>query len=264
MSKSPFPGVDPYLEPAWRDVHHSLCTYARDEIQAQLGNGLLARIDERLVVEQVPSRERSVYGDVRVVQGTASKATRSSTPAGIALAEPITVEIADEVPSEGFIEIIDVRSGGRVITVIEFLSPTNKLADAGRDQYRRKRVELQEAGVSLVEINLVRAGGFAAPFPEAMLEPESRTPYYAVVHRGWTGRKFQFYPMPLAERMPAIAIPLREADADVALDIQLLIDRVYQNGAYDQEIDYTADPKPPLEANAAEWASRLLKEAGLR
>ncbi len=28
---SPFPGMDPYLESHWRDVHHSLITYTRAE-----------------------------------------------------------------------------------------------------------------------------------------------------------------------------------------------------------------------------------------
>ena len=33
MSKSPFPGMDPYLEQFWRDVHHALITYSRDQLQ---------------------------------------------------------------------------------------------------------------------------------------------------------------------------------------------------------------------------------------
>jgi hypothetical protein len=43
--KSPFPGMDPYLELHWRDVHHSLCTYARDALQPQVRPALLARIE---------------------------------------------------------------------------------------------------------------------------------------------------------------------------------------------------------------------------
>lgn len=94
--------------------------------------------------------------------------------------------------------------------------------------------------------------------------PSSATPYYAIVHRGWQDAKFQFYPMPLGQRLPGIAIPLRPTDPVVALDIQSLIDRAYRNGAYDQEIDYSKNPIPPLEGEAAAWADQLLKEAGLR
>jgi hypothetical protein len=34
--KSPFPGMDPYLEQHWLDVHHRLATYARDQLQRKL------------------------------------------------------------------------------------------------------------------------------------------------------------------------------------------------------------------------------------
>ncbi len=33
---SPFPGMDPYFEHHWRDVHHRLVTYSCDQIQTQL------------------------------------------------------------------------------------------------------------------------------------------------------------------------------------------------------------------------------------
>jgi len=265
MNKSPFPGMDPYLEQAWRDVHHSLCTYARDDIQAQLGGEFVARVDERLVVEQAPLATRSVYGDVRVAQRSTPRPSRPIAPAsGVALAEPITIELSDEKATEGYIQIIDVRTGGRVVTVIEFLSTTNKLPGPDQNLYRRKRLELEKAGVSLVEINLLRAGPFIATFPESLLRTEQRTPYYAIVHRGWAGPCYQYYPMPLRDRLSAISIPLRESDPAVALDLQSLIDRVYRNGAHDVEIDYANDPEPPLDAQAASWADQVLIEAGLR
>ena len=34
--KSPFPGMDPYLEEFWPDVHASLIIYARDQLEEQL------------------------------------------------------------------------------------------------------------------------------------------------------------------------------------------------------------------------------------
>lgn len=49
--KSPFPGMDPYLERHWRDVHATLVVLSRGMLQPQLGAGLRARIEERLVVE---------------------------------------------------------------------------------------------------------------------------------------------------------------------------------------------------------------------
>ena len=48
--KSPFPGMDPYLETRWSDVHLSLATYSRDALNGLLPPGLLARSEERSVV----------------------------------------------------------------------------------------------------------------------------------------------------------------------------------------------------------------------
>ena len=51
------------------------------------------------------------------------------------------------------------------------------------------------------------------------------------------GASAEIYPLPLAERLPAIRVPLRQSDADVSLDLQALIDQCYENGGYDT-IDY--------------------------
>jgi len=56
---------------------------------------------------------------------------------------------------------------------------------------------------------------------------------------------------------------LIDADADVALDLQPLIDRCYATGAYD-DLDYTRPPEPPLEADLAAWADDLLQQVKLR
>jgi hypothetical protein len=80
-----------------------------------------------------------------------------------------------------------------------------------------------------------------------------------------SSRLFQFevYRLPLRERLPAIAIPLRESDADVPLDLQQLVDLCYHNGGYD-DLDYAVDPDPGLSADDAGWADALLREKGLR
>jgi hypothetical protein len=255
--------MDPYLEPAWRDVHHKLCTYACDDIQSQLGDGMFARVDERLVVEFSGDRSRSINPDVRVYQKRPKDDPTfepSNTGAGgIAVAEPITIEFQDEEATQGFIEIIDRRSGGKVITAIEFLSITNKTSGVGRETYQGKQLELRAAGVSTVEINLLRAGVPAVTFPIEWVEPRYRTQYNAVIRKAWVASKYFFYPMPLSDRLPMIGIPLRESDQPIPLDLQSLIDRVYQNGAYGHEIDYAQPLSPPLEKDEAEWVTNLLR-----
>src|SRR5438270_12718142 len=77
--KSPFPGLDPYLEMHWGDVHHRLIQYASDGLQPGLPPDLVARVEERVFVETEVGSRRRMVPDVRVVQ------LHRTTPAPMAL-----------------------------------------------------------------------------------------------------------------------------------------------------------------------------------
>ena len=68
---------------------------------------------------------------------------------------------------QGFIEIIDLKAGRRVVTVIEILRPSNKVPGPGRDLYLKKQRELREGNVSLVEIDLLRQGSRVLSAPSS-------------------------------------------------------------------------------------------------
>jgi hypothetical protein len=262
---SPFPGMDPYLEAHWLDVHSSLIFLAKSTIQSQLSGGLVARSEERLIVEDNSESPPWRYPDVRVVEHAGVSA--DTHPAGTtAVAEPLVIEIQREPMPQRFIEIIDAASGGRVVTVIELVSPSNKSAGDGRTQYQRKQQECIEARVNLVEIDLTRAGQRKLLVSSSELPPDRRSTYLAIVYRAqWKrwGRK-EAYDISLRRRLPAIGIPLRPADTDVVLDLQPLVDEAYRAGAYDRTINYAQDCDPPLPAEDAAWADELLKAAGKR
>ena len=50
------------------------------------------------------------------------------------------------------------------------------------------------------------------------------------------------------------------ADVDVVLDLQPLIERCYEYGHYDRDLDYRVDPVPPLTWDDAAWADALLRD----
>ena len=260
--KSPFPGMDPYLEQFWGDVHHRLITYAGDQLQAQLPKDLRARMEERVFVETDDGPHRSIYPDVHVVE-KGRKPSESQPEARIATAEPLIIHLADEPVTQGLLEIVEVGSGNRIVTVIEFLSPSNKLPGEGQDLFLQKRREVQQAGASFVEIDLTRHGRRTLAVPEGRIPRSHRTTYQVCVTRGWRPKKYEVYRAPLDGPLPTIAVPLRETDADVALDLQALVDLCYKNGRYG-DIDYAADPVPPLEAPDVTWANDLLQSAGRR
>ena len=144
--KSPFPGMDPYLEQYWRDMHHRLITYTADVLGGKLPRELWARIEERVFVEKEEGEApREIYPGC--LRGRAHRAQNSNVPpeGDVALAEPLLVQIEREPASQGYIEIVDTEAGNRVVTVIEFLSPTNKLPGDGQDQYLRSSARYWKA-----------------------------------------------------------------------------------------------------------------------
>lgn len=261
---SPFPGMDPYLEQFWGDIHHSFITYARDQLQPALPGDLRARVEERVFVESPIGHERTMYPDIRVVERGRRGREPIAAPAGVVVAEPIRMRLPDEPVTQGFIEILDMRTGRRVVTVIEVLSHSNKAAGPGRELYERKQRECKQGGVNLVEIDLLRGGRWTILVPEPLVPVSRHTAYRACVYRPGVESPSELYPLPLRPRLPAIKIPLRPTDADVVLDLQALIDQCYRNGGYDEDIDYSLDPDPPLSASDAAWAEGLLREKGRR
>jgi hypothetical protein len=258
---SPFPGMDPYLEWHWGDVHHRFITYAADQLQSVLPSSLIARLGERVSVEPVPL-PRHIVPDVRVFERKQGKRNGTRSNGALAVAEPLIIEL-DAPITEGFIEIRERDSGNRLITVVEVLSLSNKLPGPGQKKYLQKRQELQQAAVSLVEIDLLRAGGRLLPCSLECVPDSHRTTYQACVQRGWQPTAIELYAIPLRERLPAISIPLRSTDDDVPLDLQAVIEQCYRNGAY-ETIDYSADPDPPLSGSDARWAAAVLRKKGLR
>jgi hypothetical protein len=255
--------MDPYLEQSWRDIHARLVIYSCDELQAQLPEDLYARVEERIVLESGETLHQARYPDVRVVEYPHGGLSGFREAAGVAVAEPVRIHYAVEPVTETYIEIIDAGTGQHVVTVIEFLSLSNKFPGEGQDLYRQKQEDLRQGKVSLVEVDLLRAGQRALSLPASGIPVELRTTYQVCVRRGWETDFCEIYPVPLRSRLPIIRIPLRQTDSDARLDLQAVIDQAYRNGRY-HTIDYRVDAEPSLQGPDAVWAHELLRQASKR
>lgn len=258
---SPFPGMDPYLEKRWGDMHTRLIVAASVQLNKKLPRDLCARIEERVYVESEAARLRPMIPDVRVVEYSkqAPRPFAQDPDAGIAVAEAVVVQIEeDETVTERFIQIVDVEANDIVVTVMEFLSPANKLSGEGYENFHQKRNELKRGGVNIVEIDLVRAGKRDLLVPQHRIPHTHRATYQACVWRACLPHQATLYAFPLQRRLPSIPIPLRPADRDSALDLQTPIEQCYDEGRFDT-IDYPRPPDPPLEGADAPWAAALLK-----
>jgi len=139
--------MDPYLEEPglWPDVHHELMSVMRELMMRRLRPKYHVRVEERVYIsdENDPGRE-VIIPDLRIADAgrdeTRDWAAEEMAAGYVAVAEPVvlTTLIDDEI-HEPFLEVID-RQERLVVTVIEILSPTNKVSGSrGRASYLEKR-----------------------------------------------------------------------------------------------------------------------------
>ena len=260
---SPFPGMDPYLEQYWQDLHARLVLYVCDQLEEQLPSNLIARVEERIVFEtdREGDKPRAAYPDVKISERRNRGGLAVAELPSLADIEPLIVEYEGEPATETFINIMESSPGQRLVTVIEVLSLANKLPGEGRRQYRQKQEELAAGGVSLVEIDLLRRGQRVLSLPSEHIPRAFRTTYQVCVRRGWRPRRYEIYPVPLRRPLPAIRIPLREKDQDIRLDLQAVLDLAYRKGRYHLTLNYRRNPDPPLSKLDATWAKGQIMKA---
>ena len=243
-------------------MHTALISFIWQEIAPQLPDDLVTRPEERLVIDEI-EQSKSYRGDVAVTEPWKHGVAPSWEPAGgaasggIVLAEPQIVRVDEDV--ERWIEIR--TADGHLVTVIELLSPANKGLEWER--YRDKQTDFLHSTANLVEIDLLRSGRFVLPVPAELLRKPAGTCYFIGVRRAARRYEREVYCCPLAERLPAVRIPLRPTDRDIVLDVQPLIDRCYELGRY-YKGRFDEIPDPPLSPKEAAWVDERLRAAGLR
>ena len=249
--------MNPWLEEHWQDVHAKFLVYACDQLNSELPAGLQARVDERLAIDTDPEKPRTYLPDVAITEPWDRPARPVLGQGGVAVAtaEPTIVNLGQQVLRR--LEIVASRT--HVITAIELLSPSNKQGSEAVVAWSRKRGDYLRGGINLAEIDLLRGGMWTLPDRSLLMPPPpGRIWHYVCVTRApWSG-EYEFYMLPLRNRLPSIRVPLRASDPDVALDLQALIDQCYERGRYDSVLDYTRPPQPPLTEEEAAWTRQVL------
>jgi hypothetical protein len=159
-------------------------------------------------------------------------------------------ETGEEI-SERYLEIREVQTG-KVITAIEILSPNNKKTGEGREAYLRKRRRILQTQTHFVEIDLLRTN------PSFLQGQLPASDYHILVSRSHERPAADLYAFSIRDRIPNFSIPLRLGELEPTLDLQVLVDHVYQRGRYDLAIDYSQSTQPRLNSEDEIWASSLL------
>jgi hypothetical protein len=253
-----FPGMDPYLEGyLWPDVHQALAGKIRQQLAPLVRPRYAVRLAVYVVEDTTPESEVGImYPDVEVLteahESPASATPRISpetrhvpTPAALTLPvmAPVDVQIVR-------VEIRDTAQN-RLVTCIEILSPVNK-REPGLTRYRHKRQRLYQAGVHLLELDLVRRGTRPIVHPRL-----PSTHYLIALTRAQTGTT-ALWPLSVRDKLPLVPVPLLPSDDDVVLDLPAALVAIYDEAAYDLSIDYQQPPPPPdFSADDLGWMRTL-------
>jgi Protein of unknown function (DUF4058) len=227
--KSPFPGMDPYLEsPAiWPDFHNSFMTYFREVLAARLPDQYDARLEEQIRVVEIPPPEAGTYRpDLSV---TRSPGWSGTEPVGesVAVLDPTAVVPFGQPILEEVREVrIDIYRwpGTELITTIELLSPWNKIGD-GYGDFLRKRRAMVMSHVHWIEIDLL-IGGERAPLGA----PTPATDYRVVIVRATAQPNAEIYGWNVRDELPTIPVPLRPPDLSIPISLAEVFTMTYERG----------------------------------
>ena len=252
---SPFPGMDPFLEQpsVWHDFHESFIYECRRLLVPQISPAYVAKLDEHIYVHELAADERRLAGrgDITVAERPGQTEADSGS-VHQAITAPVQVELRPTVDleRENRIEIRD-RESGRIITVIELLSPSNKQPGQDRRQFLGKRDELLASEIHYIEIDLLRGR------PRMPVQGLPDCEYYALVSRAAVRPTADLWPIGLSDTLPKIPVPLKEPDTDATLDLRRALDQAFEAGGYAAYI-YSGTPDPPLTPDQQSWADEQI------
>ncbi len=225
---SPFPGMDPYLEDEklWGAFHHQLVGCLYQVLLPSLVDRYRARVAQRHYATE----------------------------------QALFTSIIREEHHEEYIEIRQ-RTDNRLVTLVDVVSPTNKLTTAGRQAYLDKRREGRNASANLVEIDLILQG---QPLLEYSRDGLPDWDYAVTVTRSTQPERYEIYTATLQKRLPKFRLPLAPDDRDTVLDLHATFTRCYDQGDFAAKIDYQRDPAAAVNDEDRKWLHELLKQQKLR
>lgn len=225
---SPFPGMNPYLEEGtvWPVFQHHLVMCLYQILLPGLVDRYRARVGQRNYVTEMA----------------------------------LFTSVIREDHQEEFIEIRQ-RTDGKLITLLDVVSPTNKTTGTGRKAYLAKREEARDQGANLVEIDLVLQG---EPTLEYSREGLPDWDYAVTVTRARQPESHEIYSSTLQKRLPRFRLPLAADDRDTVLDLHASFSRCFEQGGFRNKIEYARDPSVPLTEENRRWLAEVLRQHNLR
>jgi hypothetical protein len=249
---SPFPGMNPYFEQPtfWRGFHGHLLSQMAFALTPQANPRYFVNYEQAVYIDRgEDERDLIGYADATVTRNPEPSHRLGGGTATMTAPEIGTVRFGAIRRNHRWLTILDTRSR-EVITVIELLSPSNKMGD-NRTAYLRKRRQPLRSATHFVEIDLLRGG---PRMPVGGVRPSD---YRVMVSRQPDRPNVQVWRIGLRDLLPPLPVPVRTGEPDLRLELKPLIDSVYDGLGYHYQL-YDAPPEPPLSPEDAEWARQVV------
>lgn len=248
--------MDPYLEhpTIWADVHDRLITAIADELVPLVAPKYYVGLQRHAYLLLAGDRINLGKPDVAIGMPTLPIGSWSSAPimGGV---DVLDVEVPmEEETEENYLEVREVKTG-KLITVIEVLSPVNKSHPEGREEYIEKRNQILRTRTNLVEIDLLRDGQ-----PMMVFGADAKTHYRILVSPGWRRPHAKLYAFSVRDPIPSFPLPLLPKDEQPLVPLNDILHNLYRRARFDLRLDYTKPPTPRLSLDDARWATQLLTD----
>lgn len=250
---SPFPGIDPFIESqVWDDFHTAFIATLREAIMQRVRPQYAVAVERYVFLTQGEEDDddgevvKIVVPNVSLVD-TGHGWREAAATRGVATLKPVSHQIVLPRRRQAFLTIRTPRNQ-KVVTVIELLSPWNKMRGTGQAEYLNKRLNVLYSTANLVELDFLR-GGERLPTRKRLQAGQ----FYAFVSRPKVRPDIDVYAWTLRDPLPTLPIPLAEPDADVPIDLQSVFTTAYDRAGYDYVLDYAAAVEPPLSRGNVRW-----------
>jgi hypothetical protein len=250
--------MDPYLEhpTLWPDVHNRLIAAIADDLSERVAPRYYVGLERRTYLLKADDLVFIGRPDIAVAPASTAPALSPQPVETPTMVLEVDVPMHDEV-YENFLEIHEVKTG-KLVTILELLSPVNKLNKQGREDYERKRGYVFRSWTNLVEIDLLRAG---EPMP--VIGPPVQSNYRILISRGSQRPRAHLIAFTLRQPIPPFVLPLLAGDEEPKVDLNRILHDLYRRARFDLRLDYTQPPVPSLSAADTAWAQQLIKASGL-
>lgn len=220
---SPFPGMDPFLEASahWPLLQEQFVSCLAESLQPALADRYRLRVGHR----------------------------------GYTVRQTLFTSVAVEEHKEAFLEI-RCREADRLATLVELPSPTNRTHAESRRLYLQSRAQAEQAGAHCVELDLALAGSTCLA---ADLDALPERQYVVSVTRATKPPRFELYGSSLKKRLPRIRMPLAADDRDLIVDLQAVLNRVYDRHL-EGKVDYHAALPAHFDSADLAFIKRIIEE----